>query len=50
MTDVWAVDQRAHRSTGWPQHLGREVNEDTVEGATLAMVEYGRTRHRRCSS
>ena len=41
MTDVWA-STNAHTIDGLAAALGREVNEDTVEGATLAMVEYGR--------
>ena len=41
MTDVWATTN-AHTIDGMAALLGRPVNEDTVEGATLAMVEYGR--------
>ena len=41
MTDVWA-STNAHTIDGLAAALGREVNADTVEGATLAMVEYGR--------
>lgn len=41
MTDVWA-STNAHTIDGLAGALGREVNEDTVEGTTLAMVEYGR--------
>ena len=41
MTDVWA-STNAHTVDGLAAALGREVNADTVEGATLAMVEYGR--------
>ena len=41
MTDVWAATN-AHTIDGFAAALGREVNESTVEGATLAMVEYGR--------
>jgi amidase len=42
MTDVWAATN-AHTIDGFAAFLGREVNEATVERATLAMVEYGRT-------
>ena len=41
MTDVWA-STNAHTIDGFAAFLGREVNEATVEGSTLAMVEYGR--------
>jgi len=41
MTDVWA-STNAHTIDGLASALGREVNADSVEGATLAMVEYGR--------
>ncbi len=41
MTDVWA-STNAHTIDGLAAALGREVNADSVEGATLAMVEYGR--------
>ena len=41
MTDVWAATN-AHTIDGFAAALGREVDESTVEGATLAMVEYGR--------
>jgi amidase len=42
MTDVWA-STNAHTIDGFAAALGRDVNESTVEGATLGMVEYGRT-------
>jgi amidase len=42
MTDVWA-STNAHTIDGFATSLGREVTPDTVEAATLAMVEYGRT-------
>jgi amidase len=41
MTDVWA-STNAHTIDGLAAALGREVNDQTVEGSTLAMVEYGR--------
>lgn len=41
MTDVWAATN-AHTIDGLAAALGRPVTEETVEGATLAMVEYGR--------
>jgi amidase len=41
MTDVWA-STNAHTIDGFAGALGREVDETTVEGATLAMLEYGR--------
>ncbi len=41
MTDVWA-STNAHTIDGLAAALGRAVNTDTVEGSTLAMVEYGR--------
>ena len=41
MTDVWAATN-AHTIDGFAAALGRDVGESTVEGATLAMVEYGR--------
>ncbi len=41
MTDVWAATN-AHTVDGFARLLGREVSADTVEGSTLAMVEYGR--------
>ena len=41
MTDVWA-STNAHTVDGFAAALGREVNESTLEGSTLAMVEYGR--------
>jgi amidase len=41
MTDVWAATN-AYTIDGFAGAVGRPVNEETVEGATLAMVEYGR--------
>ena len=41
MTDVWA-STNAHTIDGLAAALGRTVDESTVEGSTLAMVEYGR--------
>lgn len=41
MTDVWA-STNAYTIDGFAAALGRSVDESTVEGATLAMVEYGR--------
>jgi amidase len=41
MTDVWAATN-AHTIDGFAAAMGRPVDSDTVEGATLAMVEYGR--------
>lgn len=42
MTDVWASDN-AHTVDGFARLIGREVDTDTLEGSTLAAVEYGRT-------
>jgi amidase len=42
MTDVWA-STNAHTIDGFAAALGKDVNANTLEGATLAMVEYGRT-------
>ncbi len=42
MTDVWAATN-AHTIDGFAGALGREVSAETVEGPTLAMVEYGRS-------
>jgi len=42
MSDVWAATN-AHTIDGFARALGREVGPDTVEGATLGMVEHGRT-------
>jgi amidase len=42
MTDIWAADA-AHTVDEFARALSREVNADTLEGATLAAVEYGRT-------
>ena len=41
MTDVWA-STNAFTIDGFAAAVGREVNADTVEGATLRMVEEGR--------
>lgn len=41
MTDVWA-STNAHTVDGLAAHLGRTVDDATVEPSTLAMVEYGR--------
>jgi amidase len=41
MTDVWAATN-AHTIDGFAWAMGRDVTSDTVEGSTLAMVEYGR--------
>jgi amidase len=41
MTDVWA-STNAHTIDGLAAHLGREVDDSSVEPSTLAMVEYGR--------
>jgi amidase len=41
MTDVWAVTN-AHTIDAMAAFLGRTVDESTVEGTTLAMVEHGR--------
>jgi len=42
MTDVWAADN-AHTVDGLAAYLGKSVDADTLEGSTLAAVEYGRT-------
>ena len=42
MTDVWAADN-AHTVDGFARMMGRTVDTDTLEGSTLAAVEYGRT-------
>lgn len=42
MTDVWASDN-AHTIDGFARAVGREPDEDTLEGSTLAAVRYGRT-------
>ncbi len=42
MTDVWAADA-AHTVDHFAAVIGREPGPDTLEGATLAAVEYGRT-------
>ncbi len=42
MTDVWAADN-AHTVDGLAAYLGKTVDADTLEGSTLAAVEYGRT-------
>ena len=42
MTDVWAADS-AHTIDEFAHAVGRPVDSSTVEGATLAAVEYGRT-------
>jgi amidase len=42
MTDVWAATN-AHTIDGFAAALGREVSDQTLEGPTLAMVEYGRS-------
>ena len=42
MTDVWAATN-AYMIDGFAAALGREVNAETLEGPTLALVEYGRT-------
>ena len=41
MTDVWAATN-AYTIDEFAAAVGREVSEDTVEGATLRMVEEGR--------
>jgi amidase len=41
MTDVWA-STNAHTIDGFAAALGHEISDRTVEGSTLAMVEYGR--------
>jgi amidase len=41
MTDVWA-STNAHTIDGFAAAMGRNVSAETVEGSTLAMVEYGR--------
>ena len=42
MTDIWAADA-AHTIDAFARMLDREVSADTVEGATLSAVTYGRT-------
>jgi amidase len=42
MTDVWAADA-AHTVDSMARTTGRAAGPDTLEGATLAAVEYGRT-------
>lgn len=42
MTDVWAADN-AHTIDSFARLVGREPGPDTLEGATLAALEYGRT-------
>jgi amidase len=42
MTDVWA-STNAHTIDGFAAALGLDVSDRTLEGPTLAMVEYGRT-------
>ena len=42
MTDVWAADA-SHTIDAFAHHVGRPVDGSTVEGATLAAVEYGRS-------
>ena len=42
MTDVWASDN-AHTVDAFARLVGRTVDTDTLEGSTLAAVEYGRT-------
>ena len=42
MTDVWAADN-AHTVDGLAAFLGKSVDADTLEGSTLAAVQYGRT-------
>ncbi|MCZ3389826.1 MAG: amidase [Actinomycetia bacterium] len=42
MTDVWAADN-AHTVDGLAAFLGKTVDANTLEGSTLAAVEYGRT-------
>ncbi len=42
MTDVWASDN-AHTVDSLASYLGVTPNADTLEGSTLAAVEYGRT-------
>ena len=42
MTDVWAADS-AHTVDSMALAVGRPVDATTVEGTTLAAVEYGRT-------
>ena len=41
MTDVWAATN-AHTIDGFARAVGRPVDDSTLEGTTLAMVEYGR--------
>jgi len=42
MTDVWAADN-AHTIAGFAAATGRTPGADTLEGTTLAALEYGRT-------
>ncbi len=42
MTDVWAADN-AHTIDSLSAYLGKTPDADTLEGSTLAAVEYGRT-------
>jgi amidase len=41
MTDVWAADS-AHTIDGFSAAIGREPTADTLEGPTLAALNYGR--------
>jgi amidase len=42
MTDIWAADA-AHTVDEFARAMSREVSAETLEGATLGAVEYGRT-------
>jgi amidase len=42
MTDVWASDN-AHTIDWFARAVGREPDSETLEGSTLAALEYGRT-------
>jgi amidase len=42
MTDIWSATT-AHTVDGFARMLGRPVDEDTLEGPTLASVRYGRS-------
>lgn len=42
MTDIWSATT-AHTIDGFAQALGRNVDQETLEGPTLASVRYGRT-------
>jgi len=42
MTDVWAADN-AHTIDWFARAVGREPDSETLEGSTLAALEYGRT-------